>query len=60
MEDKFVDVYEIYEYCEATDSDAIMLDFDKQKYLRDVCKIVNGEIIYLKEGYVLKKILNNN
>ena len=55
MED-LVEVLFFYRECKENEvSEAVMFDFDKSKYLKEVAMVVNGKIIRLNDGYFAEK-----
>jgi hypothetical protein len=58
-EEKMVEIFEIYREVKINEiSDSVMFNssnLKNNKYLKEICKIVNGKVIKLEEGYYLKK-----
>ena len=51
-----VEVIYFYRECKEDDiSEAIMFDFDKSKYLKEIAMVANGNIIRLNDGYFAEK-----
>ena len=53
---ELVEVIYFYRECEQNENgEAIMFDFDKSKYLKEIAMVANGNIIRLNEGYFAEK-----
>lgn len=51
-----VEVIYFYRECEKNENgEAIMFDFDKSKYLKEIAMVANGNIIRLNDGYFAEK-----
>ena len=54
--ENLVEVIYFYRECKEDEiSQAIMFDFDKSKYLKEIAMVANGNIIRLNDGYFAEK-----
>ncbi len=53
---ELVEVIYFYRECKEDEiSEAIMFDFDKSKYLKEIAMVANGNIIRLNDGYFAER-----